>query len=66
MTLPAVSYTICRIDETGKYQLEDEWSVIMSDAHLPEVFREIEDREADEGVDLGEPDIHELELGEDD
>lgn len=66
MELPKVSYTICRINETGKYQLEDEYSVILADVYLNEVFREIEDREADEGVDLGEPDIHELQLGEDD
>lgn len=64
--LPEACYTICRIGETGKYTLEDEYSEILSDAHLPEVFREIEDRETDEGVDLGEPEIHELQLGEDD
>lgn len=60
--LPEAQYRICRLGETGKYTLEDEYSVILDDAHLTEVFREIEDREADEGVDLNEPDIHELEF----
>lgn len=63
--LPEVQYRICRIGETGKYTLEDEYSEILSDAHLPEVFREIEDREADEGYVL-ESEMQELELGEDD
>lgn len=60
--LPKVVYTISRNNEIGKYTLEDEYSVILTDVHLTEVFREIEDREADEGIDLGEPEIKELEF----
>lgn len=60
--LPKAVYTISRNDEIGKYTLEDEYSEILTEAHLNEIFREIEDREADEGVDLNEPDIEELEF----
>lgn len=62
--LPEARYTICRIGETGRYTLEDEYSVIMEGAHLDEVFREIEDREGDEGYVL-ESEMKELELGKD-
>lgn len=63
--LPEARYTICRIGETGKYTLEDEYSQILEGANLSEVFREIEDREEDEGYVL-ESEMKELELGEDD